>query len=422
MYDLIVVGAGLAGLFAAYTAAQSGLKVKVMARGLGAMHWGAGTVGVLGYYPDARTAVAHPLQVVEALAATEPAHPYALLETGELQGALVGFLALAEALGLPYAGADGAGENLWLPSPAGAARPAFLAPQAQLAGALKPGAPALLVVGWRGMRDYYPTLIADNLSRQGYPARAAFLPMDLVTGRRDASTVHLALELDRPARRAALASALKALVRPGEHVGLPAVLGLEAHGAAWAELTAQVEAPVFEIPTLPPSVPGMRLTNALRRRLAAMGVRVELNSEIIGFGAEAGRVAWLETETSARPLRHRAGHYLLATGGILGGGIATDHTGAVWETVFGLPVSAPQERGDWLRTSALDPAGQPIYRAGVQVNRQFQPVDAGAAPVYANVWAAGALLAHADPIRERSLEGIALATAAAAVRRLAEGR
>jgi glycerol-3-phosphate dehydrogenase subunit B len=421
MYDLIVVGAGLAGLFAAHSAAELGLKVKIVAKGLGATHWGAGGVDVLGYYPDSRTAVERPLQAIEALAAAEPAHPYALLEPGELRQALQDFLALAEDMGLPYGGADVAGENLWLPSPAGAARPAFLAPQAQLSGALKNDCP-LLIVGWRGMRDFYPALIAANLSRQGYPARDAYLPMDLVTSRRDANTVHLAAELDNPARWGALASALKALVQPGERVGLPAVLGLEAHPTAWAELTAQVGAPVFEIPTLPPSVPGVRLTNALRRRLAAMGVRVELNDEVIGFGVEAGRVAWIETETSARPLRQRAGHYLLATGGILGGGIRTDHTGAVWETVLDLPVWAPEGREAWLRPRFLDPAGQPIFRAGVTVNRQFQPVDAGGAPVYANVWAAGGLLAHADPIRERSLDGIALATAAAAVRRLAKAR
>jgi len=244
--------------------------------------------------------------------------------------------------------------------------------------------------------------------------------MDQITSRRDVNTVHLAAELDQPARRAALAEALRAWVQPGERVGLPAVLGLEAHPAAWAELTAQVGAPVFEILTLPPSVPGVRLTNALRRRLVAMGVRVELNDEIIGFGVEAGRVAWLETETSARPLRQRAGRFLLATGGILGGGIRTDPSGAVRETVLDLPVSAPEGRSAWLRPRFLDPAGQPIFRAGVPVNRELQPVDAGGAPVYANVWAAGALLAHADPIRERSLEGIALATAAAAVRRLAK--
>jgi glycerol-3-phosphate dehydrogenase subunit B len=135
---------------------------------------------------------------------------------------------------------------------------------------------------------------------------------------------------------------------------------------------------------------------------------------VVGFHAENDRVLWVETETSGRPLKHRADKFLLATGGILGGGINSDHTGKVWETVFNLPLATPRSRGEWFRARFFDPAGHPIFRAGVPVNRDFQPVDAKGARVYANVWAAGGVLAHADPILERSLEGIAIATGMAA--------
>ena len=43
MLDLLVVGAGLSGLLAAYTVAHAGGKVRVVSKGLGAMHWNAGT-------------------------------------------------------------------------------------------------------------------------------------------------------------------------------------------------------------------------------------------------------------------------------------------------------------------------------------------------------------------------------------------
>jgi glycerol-3-phosphate dehydrogenase subunit B len=115
-------------------------------------------------------------------------------------------------------------------------------------------------------------------------------------------------------------------------------------------------------------------------------------------------------------LKHRAEKFLLATGGILGGGIDSDHTGKVWEVVLNLPLAVPRERGQWFRARFFDPAGHPIFRAGVSVNREFQPVDANGVRVYANVWAAGNLLAHADPLLERSLEGIAIATGIAAAR------
>lgn len=424
MLDLVVIGAGLTGLVAAYTAARAGLEVKVIAKGLGALHWSAGTVDVLGYYPDDGPAVERPLQTIRELAKAHPQHPYALLDETSLTGAWQDFCALSREIGLPYEHRKDLGAsavNWLLPSPIGAARPTLLAPQAQLAGDLRRPEP-MLIVGFRGMRDFFPQLVAENLSKQGHRARAAFLPLDLITDRRDSNTVQLAHELDDPARRGKLAAEMKKLIQPGEslRVGLPAILGMDEHATAMNELQAATGASIFEIPTLPPSVPGVRLNTALRRRVEQIGVRVQVNMDVTGFHAQGDRVIWVETETSARPLKHRAKNFLLATGGILGGGINTDHTGRVWEVVFGLPLVAPQKRSEWLRPRFLDPAGHPILSSGVPVNRQFQPVDASGSPVYSNVWAAGSTLAHADPIRERSLEGIAIVTGIAAARHIAQ--
>jgi glycerol-3-phosphate dehydrogenase subunit B len=413
MFDLIVIGAGLSGLIAAYTAARGGKQVKIVTKGLGATHWHAGTIDVLGYYPGSATPVQRPLETLRELVSAQAQHPYAILD-GTLSDALENFVALTRELGLSYTGATSPGDNLWLPSPVGAARPTFLAPRAQLAGDLRRAEP-MLIVGLRGMRDFYPELIAENLTKQGHHARAAFLPLDLITDRHDSNTVQLAFAFDDAARRAKLAAELKKIAQPGERIGLPALLGMDAHAAAMNDLQTQTGAMIFEIPTLPPSVPGVRLTNALRGHLRELGVRVEINADVIGFRAEKDRVLWIESDASGRPLKHRAEKFLLATGGILGGGIDSDHTGAVREAIFDLPLAAPSERGNWFRARFFDPAGHPIFRAGVSVNREFQPIDANGARVYANLWAAGNLFACADPILERSLEGIAISTAYAAV-------
>jgi glycerol-3-phosphate dehydrogenase subunit B len=319
---------------------------------------------------------------------------------------------LAEA-GLTYHGAKAAGRNLLLPSPVGAARPTYLAPQAQLAGDLERPEP-MLIVGFQGMRDFYPKLLAENLAKQGYPARATFAPLDLISSRRDNSPIQLAHGLENAPAQARLAAALKKAVRSGERVGLPAILGVEQHATALANLQEQTGATLFEIPTLPPSAPGMRLYLALRRQLMQLGVRVEAGMEAIGFHAEGRQIRWVKTETSARPLKHHARNFLLATGGVLGGGFTSDHSGRFWEVIFRLPLTAPQERTRWFRPQFLDARGHPVFQSGVQVNQRFQPVDDEGAPVYDNLWAAGGALAHADSIRERSLEGMAIATGMAA--------
>jgi glycerol-3-phosphate dehydrogenase subunit B len=423
MVDVLVIGAGLSGLMAAYSARMAGLSVALAAKGLGSLHWAAGTIDVLGYVPgETGDAVKRPLETLPTLLQRHPTHPYGLLSNEQIAQALATFVALSKDAGLPYGGATNPGANLLLPSPAGAARPTYLAPMAQLAGDLSRNEP-MLIVGFQGMRDFYPELIAENLTKLGYPARAAFLPKKLATDRRDFTTVQLAQGMDSKEQRALLGPALKKLVRPGERIGLPAILGIKAHATILAELERETGAPVFEIPTLPPSVPGVRLYAALRAHLQKMGVQLTIGAEVVAVNTVApngapGKVNWVESATSARPLKLLADKYVLATGGVLGGGFNSDVNGRVWETIFDLPLTVPQSRADWLHPSFLNPAGHPVFKGGVRVNRAFQPVRADGQPLYANLWAAGGLLADSDGIQERSLEGTAVATGVAAAQAL----
>jgi glycerol-3-phosphate dehydrogenase subunit B len=420
MLDLLVVGAGLSGLMAAHTAAQAGLKVKIVNKGLGALHWSAGTIDVLGYTSGTDLQeVQRPLEGVAKLAEENPSHPYALLDSAQISNALQTFRELAESLGLPYGGAANVEENLLLPSPAGAVRPTFLAPQAQLAGDLSRPEP-LLIAGFEGMRDFYPFLIAENLTKAGYQARAIMLPKDMLTSRRDANTVQLAQELDDEARWSKLGKHLKNLLRLGERIGLPAVLGLHAHSDVIAGLEQICGVPVFEIPTMPPSVPGIRLFTALQNNLRSMNVRVETSMEVTeaqktaAQNGAAGHLEWLESKTTTRPIKHRAENFLLATGGILGGGFNSDQYGRVWEVILDLPLTVPQDRSEWFDSSFLSPVGHPVYTGGVKVNADFQPVSAAGKVIYDNLWAVGHMLAGTDPILERSIEGIAIVTGIAA--------
>ena len=454
MLDLLVIGAGLTGLFAAYTAARAGLRVRVIAHGAGATHWHAGTIDLLGYLPDGEKTVTNWTQALPEL---PPAHPYWLLGIDAITKALDEFRRLTAAAELPYvrAGTDmnltttspqdgrvsqksgpddqfndpNLGRNLQLISPVGAPRPVYLAPAAQQAANLHDDRPPV-IVGLNGMPDFYPALIAENLQRQGIHARSASLPLHQLTERRDHSPLQLARLLDQPDTQAKITEMVVDVAAAGERVGLPAVLGLNDHSCLLKKIhqalvsrdpnTAQSKdgqgssTAIFEIPTLPPSVPGLRLDAALRTQLAALGVRVEIGMEVSAFHASGRRIQWIETETGSRPLRHTARNYLLATGGILGGGIYADRRGRVKETVFDLPLTAPQARSHWLRPLFLDKRGHPIFQAGVSVNHHFRPLDQSGAPVYDNLWAAGSSLAHTDPIRERSREGIAIATGYAA--------
>ena len=73
MRDVVVIGAGLAGLAAAIKAADAGLSVTLITKGIGGIQLGTGTVDILGYRPEP---VEAPLEALEAHVASPPPPPH----------------------------------------------------------------------------------------------------------------------------------------------------------------------------------------------------------------------------------------------------------------------------------------------------------------------------------------------------------
>jgi glycerol-3-phosphate dehydrogenase subunit B len=78
--------------------------------------------------------------------------------------------------------------------------------------------------------------------------------------------------------------------------------------------------------------------------------------------------------------------------------------------VMNLPVAAPGGFSEWLDTEFLSPTGHPIFQSGIKVDEKFHPISEDGRPLYENLSIIGNILANAQSIRERSLEGIALTT------------
>lgn len=394
-FDVVVVGAGTAGLTAGIRLAQSGARVCVVARGIGSTHLAPATVDVLGYAPQ--LVVDRPIEAVDELVAAHPEHPYARIGSRTVEHA-VGWLRSTVADGpLPgYEYVGGLDRNLRLPTAVGALRPSALVPETMAAG---DGSERVCIVGTPGLRDFHPRLCAENLRAAGIEARSISLPMSLE--RADTNTLGLARRFDDPVWRVQFCAQLSPLLHADERVGLPAMLGLrDPHGVA-ADLQSRLGRRVFEIPTLPPSVPGMRLFEILSSALRRAGGRLVLGPTVTAAERDEQRVRSVTTTAAGHPTAYRADAFVLATGGFASGGIELDSAWTTHERVFDLPLAGVPAAGE-PRFVADYRAEQPMARVGVAVDAELRAQGAE------NVWVAGAALPGAIPWREGSGEGIAL--------------
>ena len=430
MSRVIVIGAGLTGLTAALRLARAGVRVTLLTKGVGGLQLSQGTVDVLGYLPDpvepahakptrapVGVRVTDPLTAIAELTADNPQHPYAKIGTDAVRN---GVEFLRAELGDQLLAGDLEGNYLF-PTAVGAIRPTCLAQPSMLAGRCVDGA-KFVIVGLRRLKDFHAELIAGNLARTPLPGggrlSARHLTIDVAAREReiDSSGLTFARAFDDPEFRAKFAAQLKRELQDGETVGLPAVLGLK-DLTAWQDIAERLGHPVFEIPLPPPSVPGMRLNNALMAAVGAAGVRVVNGSFVDTPVVKDGRLVSVSIEAAGAPRAFTADAFVLAAGGFESGALTLDSHGQVSERIFDLPLEIPD--GPLLHGNYWG-AEQPLFLAGVAVDDAMRVTGPGGSAVPTNLWAAGGVLAGAVRWREKSGEGIAVGSAVKAADAIVE--
>lgn len=416
--DVVVVGSGLAGLTAALFTARSGQSVTLLTGGAGSLSISGGCVDVLGYVRHGETNTAVQGRVLDALDSLPHDHPYSLVGREAVATALAEFTGLCAEEGLSFA-APQHGGNHWVPTIMGTLKPTHLCPPGSDPAPLH-AAKTLLVAGIDGIKDCQPMLVMEQLRR--YPALAdknitqALLTSPFGKTHRSITPLDVARYLDTGEGRHWLFTALTPYAHHKDCILLPPILGTHGNSRCWEDLCQRLQCPLVEMLTIPPGVGGLRLRHVLMGLLRKAGVRVVENTLVTGAVVEGRRCTALLSSSEGKVRSHEGKSFILATGGIMGGGILTE-PGKATESVFGLPVDAPTDPAAW---SGPDIFGSHVFaRLGVRVNARLAPVSPQGDELLHNVHIAGRSLAGYDFASEKSGHGVALVTGWQAARQAA---
>jgi glycerol-3-phosphate dehydrogenase subunit B len=397
-YDTVVCGVGLAGLTAALYSLSRGKSTAVVAQGESSLYYVSGYLDLCGNASD-------PMDAMNELVGANPGHPYALAGNDEKNEALEFFVNQTgdiDGYTIP-----GDRSNRLVPTCTGDTRYTYLLPGGGDWERLTDPGARVLAVGFADYRDFSVRLMADSLSRKGF--RWTAVEIESGCPRINQTSIDLASYLDDAYPD--LVEKLGVVVKDCDCLVFPAVLGFRKHPIIADKIRETYQVPVFEVPALPPSLPGLRLSRNLISRFRRLGGDLFAGYPVTSATCAGDRCLSVVVDTPGRPQVLEGENFILATGGIIGDGIAVDRDG-MRETVFGLPVAVAGGVTD----GRLFFRGQDYARSGIRVNVDLRPIEADGKTIYDNVFCAGRVLAGYDPFTEHDGAGVAIITGYLAAR------
>ncbi len=412
--DVCIIGTGLAGLAATLFAANRGLACAEVGQ-TGEINFATGFLDLMGIHPAGEKHVwTDPWAGIDALVRDIPEHPYARLPKKDIQTAFEEILTFLKEAGLPYN--RRMNQNTGVLTSLGTLKPTYCVPHTMWHGveALEKK-PACLLIDIRGLKGFSARLIAAALQSEWPDMQTARISFPDTDHLNEVFTEHMASALILSQNREKFARTVRPHIKDAQIVGLPAILGLYRTEEVVSGLQKMIGVPLFEIPTIPPSVAGLRLKEAFERGLRSKGVQYLSQKRVLGVRHQAGEYFEVDIGRTTVEQTVRSRGVILASGRFIGGGLHADRK-HIKETIFDLPVYQPGSRTDWHHRDFLDPRGHLVNRTGVKIDDSFRPLNNSHQPAFQRLFAAGSILAHNDWKRMKCGAGVAIASAFGAIK------
>jgi glycerol-3-phosphate dehydrogenase subunit B len=405
--QLAIVGTGLAGLAAGIFALERGIKCAQIGH-TGAITYTTGYFDLLAGLPGE-----DPWQALNILRREKPEHPLSRIGNDDIDTAWHLFIKSLSNMGIGYTEPGGANVQALLPS--GVCKPTFSVPLTMQAGiTAMQGQARTLIVDFTGLQGFSAVEFVTNLKPSWSALSAKRMHFPGMEGGQQIFAEVMARSLEVASNRQRLADAIKPLLGDAEYLGMPAILGIHTPDVILADMERLLGIPLFEIPTMPPAVPGIRLREMFEQVFPAKGISLIPQHKVEKVVLHSdGATLYIKDSFGDVEINSQA--TILATGRFLSGGLSAGQQ-SICETLLDIPVSQPENRDSWYQQRYFDPKGHEINQAGIEIDAKFHPLDVDGSPINNRLFAAGTILAHQDWIRQRCGASISIASAYQAVR------
>jgi len=386
-YDAVIIGGGISGMMAAITLAGRGKRVAVVSKGDPVCCFSTGCVDVLA---DGE----NPLKGIRSL---PEHHPYHLVGETGIAEALELFRGIMSEEGLPYVGDVHANRKVL--TSLGRSKVTCLVPETMEFGGVDPHE-SFHILSFHKMKDFYPQYITPRYEKAAYSTFDAGVT----------TTAGIAESFEDGGFLDTFLAWVRGRAMQEERIAVPAVLGRGSCGAVYNRIGAECGRTVFEIPTLPPSMPGLRLFGGLKNALLRRKGDVYWGGGIYSVEKLNDQIEAVTLTGPGRNTRVEGKAFILATGSFVSGGLQASRD-AVMETVFNLPAYLPGTRDAWFQDDFFA-AGHEIEKAGIRVDASFRPLGTE----MENLFVCGSVLAFSEVMKYRCGHGMAIATGVAAAK------
>ena len=201
-----------------------------------------------------------------------------------------------------------------------------------------------------------------------------------------------------------LARILKAESGNCDSIILPAITGLNREDVV-DYLRKEINKPIYLLPTLPPSVPGIHTQQKLRSVFQQNGGVFMLGDNVLCADIKENRISQIYSFNHG-DIPFVGQNFILATGSYFSQGLIAS-TEKIYEPIFDLDVTFTPNRTQWYNSDVFDT--QPYQSFGIKTDSTFRCTREG--KIFENLYAAGAILEGFNPLKEGCGAGVSILSA-----------